>query len=292
MEKENKIFLAIILGALIIGVALLGTRLVSNKTDSSNSVTGKITSSNFLGNKTVTKIIDGDTVIIEGESVRLLGIDADEKTYPCYESAKKRIEELILSKEVELEKDVEDKDQYRRYLRYIFLDNKNINLQLVQEGLAVARFSPENTKYKKEIIEAEKQAQEKKIGCKWGEESIKQEYYAENKWEWRKLTKDIIDLDVIGACNAGNYINKKIIVQGKIVDVYKSKTSTVFLNFEKPYPNSCFVAVIFSGELYKFPESIEDYFEGREVRVIGTIKEYRGKPEVILNSLEQVEVGS
>ncbi|GAG14785.1 unnamed protein product, partial [marine sediment metagenome] len=40
--------------------------------------------SNFSGTKMVTRIIDGDTVIIEGESVRLLGMDTDERGEPCY----------------------------------------------------------------------------------------------------------------------------------------------------------------------------------------------------------------
>lgn len=121
----------------------------------------------FAGDKFVSKIIDGDTVIIEGESVRLLGIDADERGHPCYNAAKERIEELVLNKEVELVADKEDKDMYKRYLRYIFLGGENINLKLVQEGLAVARFSPENTKYKDEILAAEQSARENRIGCKW-----------------------------------------------------------------------------------------------------------------------------
>lgn len=122
--------------------------------------------SNFSGLKTVTRIIDGDTVVIEGESVRLLGIDADERGDPCYKAAKERLEELVLNKEVLLEPDREDKDMYGRYLRYILLDGENINLQLVEEGLAVARFSPGNEKYKQEIVNAEKRAREEKTGCK------------------------------------------------------------------------------------------------------------------------------
>ena len=133
-----------------------------------NSESSKTTEPGF-----VSKIIDGDTVIIGGVSTRLLGIDTDERGYPCYSGAKKRIEELVLNKEVQLEKDGEDIDQYKRNLRYIFLDNKNINLQLVEEGLAVARFSPENKKYKDEILNAEVFARENKIGCKWEEETKK-----------------------------------------------------------------------------------------------------------------------
>ncbi len=114
-----------------------------------------------------TKIIDGDTIVANGEHIRLLGIDADERGYECYKEAKIRLEELILNKEVRLEKDKTNKDQYGRLLRYIFLGKDNVNIQLVEEGLAVARFY-EDRKYKKEILDAEKTARANKTGCKWG----------------------------------------------------------------------------------------------------------------------------
>ena len=119
-------------------------------------------------NTIVTKVIDGDTVVVEGGyHVRLLGIDADEKGYPCYDQAKTRLEDLILAKQVALEKDKTDVDQYGRCLRYIFVNGKNVDVQLVGEGLAVARFYQPNVKYRSEIAEAEKQAQQNKVGCKW-----------------------------------------------------------------------------------------------------------------------------
>jgi micrococcal nuclease len=125
--------------------------------------------SDFAGIKTITKVIDGDTVVAEGESIRLIGIDTDERGYPCYTEAKKRMEELVLNKEVILEQDSDDKDQYDRYLRYIFIGEQNINLQMVREGLAVARFYPENVRYKNEIVQAESAARSAKIGCKWSQ---------------------------------------------------------------------------------------------------------------------------
>ncbi len=116
----------------------------------------------------ITKIIDGDTVVIEGgDHVRLLGIDADERGYPCYDQARVRLEELVLSKKAQLEKDKTDKDQYKRLLRYIMIDGKNINEVLVSEGLAVARFMGDNVKYKQEIVQAEKSAIDNHVGCKW-----------------------------------------------------------------------------------------------------------------------------
>ena len=183
---KNKIFLAIIIGAIIIGgfiyfglkdtnvaVAPESEKIISSqdqiKNDSvaQNNNTAKCGASN---NTVVTKVIDGDTVVVEGGwHVRLLGMDADEKGYPCYEPAKTRLEELVLSKQIKLEKDKSDVDQYGRCLRYIFVGNENIDVQLVKEGLAVARFYAPDIKYKTEITEAEKQAQTNKIGCKWSQ---------------------------------------------------------------------------------------------------------------------------
>ncbi len=116
----------------------------------------------------VTKVIDGDTVVVQGGNhIRLLGIDSDEKGYPCFDAARLAMENLVLNKTVRLEKDQEDQDQYKRFLRYIFLGNQNINLEMVKQGLAVARFYPENQKYKAEITAAETAAISNKVGCKW-----------------------------------------------------------------------------------------------------------------------------
>jgi len=118
--------------------------------------------------KIVTKVIDGDTIIVEGgKTIRLLGIDADEKGYPCYYSAKKELERKVLNKAVRLECDEKDKDVYGRYLRYAFIDDENINVWMVKNGLAIARIE-DAKKFEKEIREAEKYAKENKIGCKWG----------------------------------------------------------------------------------------------------------------------------
>jgi len=297
--EKNKIFLAIVVGAVIIGGAIYfsGKRESSSKPAGEGIVSGV---SQNCGNipelpdsslKLATKIIDGDTFLIEGGySVRILGIDADERGYPCYDVAKNKLEELILNKEVKLEKGKEDLDQYCRYLRYILLDNKNISLELVKEGLAVARFSPEDIKYREEISNAEKIAKEDKIGCKWTESKAVGE---EDKvsFQWEKLTPEATGLKVIGACQAGNYYGKEMIIEGKITDAYRSKTNTVFFNFEKPYPNQCFTAVIFSSDQYRFVQSPENYYSNKSVRIRGEIKEYQGKPEIILKDPSQIEIG-
>jgi micrococcal nuclease len=298
--KKNKIFLAISAGALIFWGANYFSRQEKETSSGARTSTGSQTSANCQNVpdlpdnslKLATKIIDGDTFLIEGGySVRILGIDADERGYPCYDAAKNRLEELILNKEVKLEKGKEDFDQYCRYLRYVFLDERNISLELVKEGLAVARFSPEDVKYREEITTAEKQAKENKIGCKWFPQVLTEEKEGEIGLQWKKLTTELTGLKVIGACQAGNYYGKEMIVEGIITGAYRSKTNTVFLNFEKPYPNQCFTSVIFSSEQYKFVGSPEKYYANKTVRIRGEIKEYQGKPEIILKDPSQIEVG-
>ena len=67
-----------------------------------------------------------------------------------------------------LESDTEDKDIYGRLLRHVFLNEENINVMLVKEGLAIARL--ENTKlHTQEIKDAEAYAIQNKIGCKWSQ---------------------------------------------------------------------------------------------------------------------------
>ena len=117
----------------------------------------------------VARVIDGDTVIIDdGRSVRLLGLDADERGEKCFDSAKVRLQELVLKKSVVLESEPRNTDIYGRLLRYVFLDGQNIDLELVRNGLAVARAPYEGGKYDSEFVSAEEYARGNNIGCKWG----------------------------------------------------------------------------------------------------------------------------
>jgi len=185
--QGNKIFLAIIIGAVIIGGCLYSAVRENNITANKTIVPAIVKSyaltpvkANPVVEKSntavcgasaqtiVTKVIDGDTVVVEGGyHVRLLGMDADEKGYPCYDQAKIGLESLVLGKQVILEKDKTNLDQYGRCLRYIFIGGMNVDLQLVKEGLAVARFYEPDIRYKDEIASAEKSAQVAGTGCKW-----------------------------------------------------------------------------------------------------------------------------
>jgi len=116
----------------------------------------------------VSKVIDGDTVVLQnGESVRLLGIDADEFGEICFTEAHERLRELVLGREVVLESSERDRDKYGRLLRYIFVGEENISVRLVEEGLVEVLLLPDNKKYREEIIFAEEAVIKEGIGCEY-----------------------------------------------------------------------------------------------------------------------------
>ena len=85
----------------------------------------------------VERVIDGDTIVIENKtSVRLLGINSPEKGEVYSEEAKEFLESLVLDKKIELEFGKDKYDRYHRLLRYIFVNGKNVNLELVKKGFA------------------------------------------------------------------------------------------------------------------------------------------------------------
>lgn len=122
------------------------------------------------GNFTVIKIVDGDTLdLSNSERVRLIGINTPERGEECYKEATEKLKEIALWREVELEKDVSEKDRYGRSLYYIYADGNFINLQMVRLGYALAYEYPPDVKYAAEIKDAENRAKVEKIGCLWKE---------------------------------------------------------------------------------------------------------------------------
>ena len=84
----------------------------------------------------VERIVDGDTLIVNGNSTRLLGINTPEKGEVYYLEAKSFLSELVLNKTVKLEYIGDRYDKYRRVLAYIILNSKNINSEIVRNGFA------------------------------------------------------------------------------------------------------------------------------------------------------------
>lgn len=91
----------------------------------------------------------------------------------------------------------------------------------------------------------------------------------------------------IGCAEAKNYYDETMVVTGKVVAVSVRPTVAI-LDFDKPYPNSPFTAVIFPENVGQFGDLQK--FNNQNVEISGTITEYRGKPEIILESTNQVKV--
>lgn len=115
----------------------------------------------------VTRIVDGDTFEIQnGKHIRMICINTPEKGEAYSKEATLYLSELLLHKEVLLEKDKTAKDQFKRELRYVrSLENNHLyNLDPVEQGLA--RYYPiePNTKHCPLIEKAQTNAQTQKKG--------------------------------------------------------------------------------------------------------------------------------
>jgi micrococcal nuclease len=113
----------------------------------------------------VTKVIDGDTIIIEGGyHVRYIGIDAPESGEFYYLEAKQINEGLVAGKNVRLERDISDKDSYGRLLRYVYIGDDFANAEIVRQGCAWAVAYPPDVKYQIYLEAMEKEARQSKRG--------------------------------------------------------------------------------------------------------------------------------
>jgi micrococcal nuclease len=151
MGKGRRILLLILLIAILIAI--------------NYSKLDKITG-NFLADYEegiVTRVVDGDTLEIGNESIRLLGINTPERGEIYYKEAKELLSSLVLNKTIRLEKEKEDKDRYGRKLRYIYLNEENVNLKLVEQGLANFYFPSGKDRHYQELNEAWQRCIEKNI---------------------------------------------------------------------------------------------------------------------------------
>jgi endonuclease YncB( thermonuclease family) len=91
------------------------------------------------------RVIDGDSLAVDGTEIRIFGIDAPElhqsceragRPWPCGEAAKKRMAELAAGRLVRCR--VRDVDRYRRLVSECSAGGADLGRQLVREGLAVA----------------------------------------------------------------------------------------------------------------------------------------------------------
>lgn len=124
----------------------------------------------------VTEVLDGDSIILStGEEIRLSHIDAPELNQAYGKEATDFVKVACLGKRVRVER-LPKKDYYKRTLGEVYLpDGKNLNHELVKEGLAWHYRKYSNDRYYQQL---EFEARAKKKGL-WAADNPKA------PWDWR-----------------------------------------------------------------------------------------------------------
>ncbi len=119
----------------------------------------------------VKRVIDGDTLLlINGERVRLIGVDTPETKHP-----KKPVEyfgkeaylftkQMIDGKEARFEFEKQKRDRYGRLLAYVYLsDGTFLNAEIIKQGYGFA-YTKFPFKYMRDFRRYEREAREKRKG--------------------------------------------------------------------------------------------------------------------------------
>lgn len=123
------------------------------------------------GTARVERVADGDTVVLRGGSrVRLVQVDAPELGQgECYGAASRRVLGRLVQvgARVELEADpgLDQLDRYGRLLRYVHMEDENVNVELVRLGAATPYFRHgERGRYADLLNDANKNARDARRG--------------------------------------------------------------------------------------------------------------------------------
>ncbi|MBN2720296.1 MAG: thermonuclease family protein [Proteobacteria bacterium] len=212
----------------------------------------------------VTNVVDGDTMVVQGgDRIRFLGIDAPEKGEEYADKARERVQELVKGP-VDLFL-CEDKDDYGRYLGVVMIKDSNVNLTLLQEGLARPMLIPPcGNPVAMDVLLASGPALLSRKGI-----------YSGESFEWVEHE------------NAREKIGRQAVVRGRILNLHRGKRAW-HLNFGQDYKTD-FTAVLFPEGRSHFRNLGLDPADlvGREVLVLGKVKEYDG-PEIIIQRPEQI----
>ncbi len=77
-------------------------------------------------------------------------------------------------------------------------------------------------------------------------------------------------------------------ISGEIINVGNAGRVN-FLNFDSERPGK-FTGIIFEESLSNFPDSLEEAYKGKIVRIRGRVSLYRDSPQIVLTSGDQIEI--
>lgn len=96
----------------------------------------------------------------------------------------------------------------------------------------------------------------------------------------------------IAACvpiaEAKKYVGDEVCITGKVLKVGRSpRSGTQFLNFCDDYRNCPFTVVVFAKDLSHVGDV--NALEGKEIKLYGKVREYKGQAEIILSDERQLK---
>jgi micrococcal nuclease len=121
---------------------------------------------------TVLSITDGDTIRVDrghgSERVRYIGINTPEVGDPGGSEATAENARLVEGRQIVLERDVSETDQFDRLLRYIWIHEGAtwtfVNLELIERGFAQAATYPPDVRYVDLFVAAQQTARANEVG--------------------------------------------------------------------------------------------------------------------------------
>ena len=129
------------------------------------------------------RVVDGDTFVISGQRIRLNGIDAPEtkqnctragRPWACGKAATDAMRQLVGRSHVRCE--VSGRDRYGRAIAACFVDGRDLQQQLVRQGLALAY-----RRYSTRYVPNEDAARAEGIGL-WSGSFVE-------PWRWRRQNR-------------------------------------------------------------------------------------------------------
>jgi DNA/RNA endonuclease YhcR with UshA esterase domain len=82
-------------------------------------------------------------------------------------------------------------------------------------------------------------------------------------------------------------IGNKVILKAYIADV-TVREKVAYLNFDGKYPKNTGSVTIFASKFDEFGDMMK--YKNKNVEVTGYVSEYQGKPQIIVNSQDQIKV--
>ncbi len=148
-------------------------------------------------------VIDGDTIEVHGQRIRLHGIDAPEsrqlcrldgKPWQCGKDAANALADKIARRPVTCE-DL-GRDRYKRIIARCTVGGEDLEKWMVSQGWALAY-----RRYSLDYVEQEAEAQAARRGI-WAGEFVK-------PWEWRRGKRIAANDNAPGQCRIKGNINRK-----------------------------------------------------------------------------------